>query len=47
VRLRPEEYDWLVNILLMLGIDATVLAPEELRLRVRQKALEIAHHSAE
>jgi predicted DNA-binding transcriptional regulator YafY len=47
VRLRPEEYDWLVNILLMLGVDVTVLAPEELRLRVRQKALEIAHHSAE
>ncbi len=47
VHLRPEEYDWLVNILLMLGIDVTVLAPEELRLRVRQKALEIAHHSTE
>ncbi|HEX4202864.1 MAG TPA: WYL domain-containing protein [Ktedonobacteraceae bacterium] len=28
VRLRPEEYDWLVRILLSLGTDAKVLAPE-------------------
>lgn len=44
VRLRPEEYDWLVRILLSLGTDAKVLAPEELRLRVQQAAQEIAYH---
>jgi predicted DNA-binding transcriptional regulator YafY len=47
VRLRREEYDWLVNILLTLGTDATVLAPQGLRRRVRQKALEIARHCAQ
>jgi predicted DNA-binding transcriptional regulator YafY len=44
VRLRPEEYDWLVRILLSLGTDAMVLAPEELRLRVQQAAQEIAYN---
>lgn len=47
LHLRLEEYDWLVNILLTLGTDATVLVPGGLRRRVRQKALEIARHSAE
>jgi len=44
LRLRPEEYDWLIGILLGLGADAKVLAPEELRLRVQQAAQEIAYH---
>ena len=42
--LRPEEYEWLVGVLLSLGTDATVLEPEELRLRVQQEADVIAHH---
>lgn len=42
VRLRREEYDWLVGILLSLGTDAKVVAPEELRRRVLQTAQEIA-----
>ncbi len=44
MRLRPEEYDWLVHILLSLGTDAKVLAPIELRMRVQQAAQEIALH---
>jgi predicted DNA-binding transcriptional regulator YafY len=44
VRLRPEEYDWLVRILLSLGTDAKVLVPEELRIHVQQVAQEIASH---
>ena len=44
VRLRREEYDWLVRILLSLGTDAKVLAPEELRIHVQQVAQEIAYH---
>ena len=44
VRLRPEEYTWLVRILLSLGTDAKVLAPEELRVHVQQVAQEIASH---
>jgi predicted DNA-binding transcriptional regulator YafY len=44
VRLRPEEYDWLVRILLSLGTDAKVLAPDELRIFVQQTAQEIAYH---
>lgn len=44
VRLRPDEYDWLVRILLSLGTDAKVLAPEDLRIRVQQAAQEIAYH---
>lgn len=44
MRLRPEEYDWLVNILLTLGTDAKVLAPEGLRIRVRAVAQKIAGH---
>lgn len=47
VRLRPEEYDWLVRILLGLGTDATVLAPEELRIRIQQEVEIIACHYAE
>ncbi len=47
VRLRPEEYDWLVRVLLSLGTDATVLAPVELRIRVQQAAQEIACHYAQ
>ena len=44
VRLRREEYDWLVRILLTLGTNAKVLAPEALRIRVQQEAQEIAYH---
>ncbi|GCE14818.1 helix-turn-helix transcriptional regulator [Tengunoibacter tsumagoiensis] len=47
LHLRPDEYDWLVRILLSLGTDATVHAPEALRLRVQQAALEIASHYTE
>ncbi|MBO0790375.1 MAG: YafY family transcriptional regulator [Ktedonobacteraceae bacterium] len=47
VRLRPEEYDWLVRVLLDLGVDAKVLAPEGLRGRVQQAVEEIARHYAE
>jgi len=47
VHLRREEYDWLVRILLSLGTDAKVLAPEELRRRVQQAAQEIASHYTE
>ncbi|EFH84324.1 helix-turn-helix transcriptional regulator [Ktedonobacter racemifer] len=47
LQLRPEEYDWLVSIVLGLGTDAKVLAPEELRLRVQQVVHEIAHNYAE
>jgi predicted DNA-binding transcriptional regulator YafY len=41
LRLWPEEYDWLVRILLNLGTDAKVLEPETLRERLQQKAQEI------
>ena len=44
MRLRPEEYDWLVRVLLSLGTDACVLAPESLRAHIRQEALEIARY---
>jgi predicted DNA-binding transcriptional regulator YafY len=44
---RPEEYDWLVRVLLSLGTDAKVLAPVELHMRVQQEAQEIARHYTE
>jgi predicted DNA-binding transcriptional regulator YafY len=44
---RPQEYDWLVRVLLSLGTDAEILTPEELRTRVQQEAQKIAHHHAE
>lgn len=47
LRWRPEEYDWLVRVLLGLGADAKVLAPVELRTRVQQAAQEIARHYAQ
>ncbi len=47
VHLRPEEYDWLIRILLCLGTDAKMLTPEDLRLRVQQEAETIARHYAE
>lgn len=43
---RPEEYDWLVRVLLSLGTDAEILAPEELRTRVQHEAQQIARHYA-
>jgi predicted DNA-binding transcriptional regulator YafY len=42
LRLQPDEYDWLIRILLSLGTDAEVLAPDTLCARLRQKAQEIA-----
>lgn len=47
MHLRPEEYDWLVRVLLSLGTDAQVLAPEALRTRVQQAAQKIASYYAE
>ncbi len=47
VRLRPAGYDWLVRILLGLGTEARVLAPEELRLHLLHAARELAAHHAE
>jgi len=47
VCLRPEEYEWLVRVLLSLGIDAKVLAPEGLHRRVQQAAEVIAWNSAQ
>jgi len=44
---RPEEHDWLVRVLLSLGIDAKILAPEALRTRVQQEAQKIARHHTE
>ncbi len=44
---RTEEYDWLVRVLLSLGTDAEILAPEELRTRVQQEAQKIACHHTE
>jgi predicted DNA-binding transcriptional regulator YafY len=44
IHLRPEEYDWLVRVLLSLGTDTTILAPEELRQRLQQQIQEIACH---
>ncbi len=46
MHLHPEEYEWLVRVLLSLGTDAKVLEPEELRLRVQQEAEGIARHYA-
>ncbi|HEX4202943.1 MAG TPA: WYL domain-containing protein, partial [Ktedonobacteraceae bacterium] len=45
MHLHPEEYEWLVHVLLSLGTDARVLAPEALRLRVRAEAERIVRHS--
>ncbi|GHO44346.1 helix-turn-helix transcriptional regulator [Ktedonospora formicarum] len=47
MHLRLEEYDWLVSVLLSLGSDARVIAPETLRARVQREALEIAHSYGE
>jgi predicted DNA-binding transcriptional regulator YafY len=44
---RPAEYDWLVRVLLSLGTDAKIFAPEELRTRVKLEAQKIARHHAE
>ncbi len=47
VHLRLEDYDWLVGVLLELGTDAKVIAPEGLRVRVQHAAQEIARHYAQ
>jgi predicted DNA-binding transcriptional regulator YafY len=44
---RPEEYDCFVRVLLSLGTDAEILAPEELRARVKLEAQKIACYHAE
>jgi predicted DNA-binding transcriptional regulator YafY len=45
--LRPAEYDWLVRILLDLGTEARVDAPEALRRTLRQAAQTILEHYTE
>jgi predicted DNA-binding transcriptional regulator YafY len=47
MHLRPEEYDWLVRLLLSAGAEATIIAPATLRERVQQAAAAIAQHHAE
>lgn len=47
LRLNPEDYGWLVRLLLSLGTDAKVLAPETLYVQVQQAIQEIAQHYAE
>lgn len=47
LHLRPADYDWLVGVLLGLGTDAKVLAPDELRLRLQRAAQDIADHCAQ
>lgn len=47
VRVPPQEYEWLVRVIVSLGIEAKVLAPEELRQRVQQEIHTIARHYAE
>ena len=42
LRLRPEEYNWLVRILLSFGTDTKVLESETLRMRLQQQAQEMA-----
>ncbi len=47
LRLRPAEYDWLVRILLNLGTEARVEAPEALRRALRRAAQTILDQHAE
>lgn len=47
LRLRPEEYDALIRVLLNLGTEARVLAPDALRAQLRQAIEKIARHHAE
>ncbi len=47
IRLHPEEYDWLMRVLLSLGTDAHVIAPETLRTRMREEVLAIARFYSE
>lgn len=42
LHLRPDEYDWLMRVLLSLGTDARVQAPESLRLCMRQTIQNLA-----
>lgn len=46
MRFRPQEYDWLMRIVLSLGAEAQVHAPESLRKRIQQEAQTIAAHHA-
>jgi predicted DNA-binding transcriptional regulator YafY len=47
VRVPPQEYEWLVRVIVSLGVEAKVLAPEELRQRVQQEIHTIARHYTE
>jgi predicted DNA-binding transcriptional regulator YafY len=47
MHLRPEEYAWLEGVLLSLGTDAKVLAPDGLRQHVQQTAQDIVRHYAQ
>lgn len=47
MHLRPEEYDWLIRVLLGIGAEATILTPATLQGRVRAAAAAIAQHHAE
>ncbi|GHO84962.1 helix-turn-helix transcriptional regulator [Dictyobacter formicarum] len=47
LHLRPADYDWLVGVLLGLGTDAKVLAPDELRVRLQRAAQDIADHCSQ
>jgi predicted DNA-binding transcriptional regulator YafY len=46
-RFRPQDYGWLVRIVLRLGMEAKVLAPLALRQCVQEQSQAIAHHHAE
>jgi predicted DNA-binding transcriptional regulator YafY len=44
MRLPPRDYDWLIRVVLSLGVEAEVVAPETLRRRIQQEAQIIACH---
>jgi predicted DNA-binding transcriptional regulator YafY len=46
-RFPPQEYDWLVRVIMSLGVEAKVLAPEDLQKRVWQEIQNVARHYAE
>lgn len=46
-RFRPQDYDWLVRVVLKLGVEAKVLVPQALQQRVQQESQAIARHHAE
>jgi len=46
-RFPPQEYEWLVRVIISLGIEAKVLAPEDLQKRVQRAIQNLARHYAE